>query len=680
MAVLIQVIALSCASPSAGQDQARVEAKMKEASVLVPKWVEAGGDPSKVLPLGERAGAALKRGDAKEAESLLDQILAIVKNQEGSPSRVEAKMKEASTLVPKWVEAGGDPSRVLPLGERAGAALKRGDVKEAESLLDEILAIVKNQKSATQQRSGPERVRVKVYDSTGRAAPRLQLLPNMEGDAVTVGVFPLDIDYNPVPTNVEAPSDGVVTIAGSVPNPVLLHFFPKVPGFGQVKVYADNGGVGYALPASGTLEIDLPLEAARSRVAKTRALVRAHPEKTFRKETLDRLASAEKLLAGAGKGDSVVASNVYRALSDALWAGEMATLDAARKIVAERGHRDGFLFGCSTNELARLGAREKAMFTSLFNFATIPEFYMRGYEEVRGRPRPDGAEGTLRWLESQKITAKGHPLVYLIEPNIPGWLKGRDYRTLEDAMRTRTRREAARFKARVKVWDIINEAHQPNQQYTQKEIVELTRQVALAAKQADPSATRVVNVNWPTGDYVVIPKLRSFFDRGMVQSTYQYLKALEAAGVDYDAIGIQVYYPSLDMMEISRLLDRYARFGKPIHISEIGVSSAAGRDPRSYFKDNDFSALLGEWHGPWSEDVQADWVEQFYTIAYSKPAIAAISWWDFPDAFWPYGGLLRRDLTPKKSYYRLKDLLSSWGFSGASTPERARTLSPSRRP
>ena len=69
------------------------------------------------------------------------------------------------------------------------------------------------------------------------------------------------------------------------------------------------------------------------------------------------------------------------------------------------------------------------------------------------------------------------------------------------------------------------------------------------------------------------------------------------------------------------------------------------------------------WHGDkWTEQVQADWLDQFYTIAYSKPFIDAITWWDFCDpAFIPHGGLLTPDLQPREAYKRLLALRRKWG-------------------
>jgi GH35 family endo-1,4-beta-xylanase len=139
----------------------------------------------------------------------------------------------------------------------------------------------------------------------------------------------------------------------------------------------------------------------------------------------------------------------------------------------------------------------------------------------------------------------------------------------------------------------------------------------------------------------------------------EYVQAVEEARVPYEAIGLQVYYPARDMLEIERHLERFFVFSKPIHITELGVSSSSAPPSRA-----------GEirlpnrnvWHGAeWSEQIQADWIEQFYTICYSKPQVEAITWWDFADpAFIPHGGLLHADYRPKQAYERLTRLLAEW--------------------
>lgn len=592
-------------------------------------------------------------------------------SQQGDRRRLQERVKEIERLVQEFVQAGGKPERVAPLGKKMADYIRAGKTQEAEAVMDQILEIVKGQKEgAREARSGG--VRVKVYDSLGDPIPKSELEVKHTDPGVVLGAFVMDAEYEPIPFGVASYEDGAFTLSSRVPTPFILHFSPRVKGFGQVKVYADNGGKGYTQPSRRTSwEIDLPLEATKSRIAKTRELVKSYSAGVFREETLNYLSSAEKSLARATAERDLNAGELYRALSDALWAGELATLDVARKKIAENGRRPNFKFGFFTEGYESWPEPLKESVASVFNFATIPTFFLSAYERSRGRPQHDSTEKTLEWLEAAGIEAKGHPLVYLMELAVPTWLRGKDYSTLSDAFRTRSRREVGRFKGRIKAWDIINEAHNPNKHYTQDEVVKLTDVAARVTKQADSEAVRIINVTSATGDYAAAPGFDGMVRDGMAQTPISYLKAVEEAGVDYDVIGVQLYYPALDMMEISRIIDRYAKLGKPIHITELGVSSATGPDRKSnFYKTEDFSKLLGEWHRPWDEQTQADWIEQFYTIAYSKTSVEAITYTHITDQFWPFGGLYRRDFVAKPSFGRLKRLIES--FQSGKPAQRTR--------
>jgi hypothetical protein len=64
--------------------------------------------------------------------------------------------------------------------------------------------------------------------------------------------------------------------------------------------------------------------------------------------------------------------------------------------------------------------------------------------------------------------------------------------------------------------------------------------------------------------------------------------------------------------------------------------------------------------------IQADWAEGLYTMAYSKPWIEAVNWYDFVD---PYswirgGGLLETPQGEKKVVYeRLMKLKKQWNIT-----------------
>jgi GH35 family endo-1,4-beta-xylanase len=142
----------------------------------------------------------------------------------------------------------------------------------------------------------------------------------------------------------------------------------------------------------------------------------------------------------------------------------------------------------------------------------------------------------------------------------------------------------------------------------------------------------------------------------------EYVRDVLAAGVRFEVIGLQMYYPGRDLFEIDRHIELFCRLGKPVHITELGVPSS--ETPRQ--RKEDIHCPIARWHGrPWSETEQADWVEGYYTICYAKPEIEAITWWDFKETAWyPHGGLVHEDLRPKESYLRLERLLRGWGLRG----------------
>lgn len=95
--------------------------------------------------------------------------------------------------------------------------------------------------------------------------------------------------------------------------------------------------------------------------------------------------------------------------------------------------------------------------------------------------------------------------------------------------------------------------------------------------------------------------------------------------------------------------ETFARLKRPLHFSEVTVLSD---DPRA-----DHSRAWPT--TPEGEQRQADYVEKFYTLLFSHPAVEGIGWWNFVDGDWDRnpGGLLRSDLSAKPAYDRLLALI-----------------------
>ena len=328
-------------------------------------------------------------------------------------------------------------------------------------------------------------------------------------------------------------------------------------------------------------------------------------------------------------------------------------VERARHHIARDGPRPGFLFGC--NAFGYAGSDEYArLYRELFNYGTVP-FYRAATEKIEGHPDYSWVDAILEKMAGTGILTKGHPLVWFHQAGIPEFLKTKSWEEINQSCREYILRSVGHFRSRIHAWDVINEAHNwANDLIHDQEPLEMTRLAADTTRVADPTAFRVVNSCCTWAEYVAEHRSYSGVMPRPTRTPLQYHKELEDARVSYDAVGLQLYNPVRDMLEIERQVERFFVFGKPVHVTELGVPS-----------ENPGEGIIGgnnPWHGTaWSQQVQADWVEQFYTICYSKPQVQAITWWDFTDpGYIQNGGFVDEKLQPKQSYDGLKRLIASW--------------------
>ncbi|WP_017298899.1 endo-1,4-beta-xylanase [Nodosilinea nodulosa] len=463
----------------------------------------------------------------------------------------------------------------------------------------------------------------------------------------------LDLKDEPIPHPDRTVADGILT---SQPPPFPFAIALQLPalGFGDVTLYADNRGRGFT-PSDFPLVVNGAF--ARDRLHRVATACDRWQQQGYGipASVRDRLQRAQAYLSQAGQAPDLQTqiSLWNNALVEGLWAGEEAALSRARQRIVRTAPRQGFKFGCNAFSHPYFGPDYDRYFEALFSIATVP-FYWKPMEPERGQPDYAAVDAQVNWLQHTGIAPKGHPLVWFYDGIVPDWVQPLPYEQVKAALRQRILDITRRYGERIPAYDVINEAHGAPWAnalgYNQAQFLDLTRMACETAKEGYPAVQRVVNscCLWARNVAIYGPPQRS---------PYQYLKACLAAGIDFEVIGLQLYYPDQDMFEIDRLLDRFTALGKPVHITEMACSSGTGNDENSQIGE-----ATGLWHAPWSEAVQADWVEQVYTLAYSKPEIAAVTWWDLSDqgAFWPFGGLLNRQNQPKAAYYRLQGLRKAW--------------------
>ena len=223
----------------------------------------------------------------------------------------------------------------------------------------------------------------------------------------------------------------------------------------------------------------------------------------------------------------------------------------------------------------------------------------------------------------------------------PRWLP-REFEEIRKLSHERVRECVQRFAGRLDLWDVVNEPTHLGRFKTRMGewaisvgavpyVIEHLR----VARAANPKATLLVN------DYRVDPPF------------YKILDALRDEGrLLFDTIGIQshMHDGGWPLRNIWNTCDTFARLGRPIHFTETTVVSGPRLGP-------------GENWGastPELEAKQADYVPNFYTMLFAHPAAQALTWWDFSDnGSWQgaAAGLVRKDMSPKPAYERLKHLI-----------------------
>ena len=457
---------------------------------------------------------------------------------------------------------------------------------------------------------------------------------------------------------------GELAITSPKSEPFGICILWEVPGFGKVIVTADNEGAGYRLGKEQV--VDFRLEACKSKVKKTRdrmdALVASGYK--FEAQLVSKVEQAGRALTAAlALQGEAAAMRADEALTAAFWAAEEVELAKARADIAgmSEERRRSLLFGSpyfNPDNTDHFNYR----FAEVFSFATVP-FYRTSVEPVEGRLNWEQRDRILDWLESKGIVPKGHPLSWCHEAGLPNWRRKLDYSTLKEVIYRQIYETVTRYKDRIKIWDVINEAHDTANllHYSREQLIELTEVACRATRDADPQATRIVNCNMPWGYY------RARYETRDPMHAIEYLELLAERGIEYEILGLQLYHGGMDhwvrdMAEQSALLDQYIALGKPIHITEVQTPSSMEREWESWVgRRGGEVANCGWWHRPWDPETQADWVEQFYTIAVSKAEIGAVTWWDSSDrgTFWPHGGFLDKLDLPKPSYCRLKALIEN---------------------
>ena len=324
--------------------------------------------------------------------------------------------------------------------------------------------------------------------------------------------------------------------------------------------------------------------------------------------------------------------------------------------------RHDFLFGSNFFMFGHCGKPEleeqyRQRFASLLNYCTLG-FYWADYERERGKPRYAYTDQVVAWTREHGIACKGHPLVWDHPGSSPNWLPD-DPKEIERLSTTRVREIVSRYKGRIDIWDVVNEATHLTDKTNKSKMADWAAALGAVpyvvehlkvARAANPQATLLVN------DYRIEPAF------------YKILDNLRANGkLLFDTVGIQSHMHDgvWPLQKVWDTCDTYSKLGVPLHFTESTIVSGPRKGP-----GENWGATT-----PDGEAQQAELTAKFYTALFAHPAVQAITWWDFSDlGAWQgaAAGWLRRDMSPKPVYERLMALIKGewWTKTEGTTDAR----------
>jgi GH35 family endo-1,4-beta-xylanase len=254
------------------------------------------------------------------------------------------------------------------------------------------------------------------------------------------------------------------------------------------------------------------------------------------------------------------------------------------------------------------------------------------------KPDYTAVDQAMKWLEANKFDVRGHNFVWGSYQYLPAGFKEMSDAELRETIRKRVFDAGARFRGKLYLWDVVNEA------VSERELWERLgwdtfAQVFKWAREADPKAQLAYN------DFNITEEAQA--GRGHRDMVHDRINKLLSAGAPLDVIGIQAHVgvPMTPMDRVLEIYDEMGKYGKPLEITEYDL-------------------------GVQDDKVNGEHMRDFVTAAFSHPKVQAFIMWGFWEgAHWRAqegGAMYRRDWTPRPAALAWEDLVRRQWWTNAS--------------
>ena len=350
-----------------------------------------------------------------------------------------------------------------------------------------------------------------------------------------------------------------------------------------------------------------------------------------------------------------------------------APIKGARLTLSQKNHEFKFganLFMLDEMESTEKNEKYKKAFAETFNIATLP-FYWNATEPERGHLRYEKnstpmyrrppIDLCMEFCEQNGIEPREHALAYV--SLFPKWLNDLSVPEIKRELERRYQEISERYADKIPTIEVTNELLWESKYVAVPSIYEendyLDFAFALAKKYFPKNQLAINEAPFVWGE-----------NARTTDHYYAYTEAAIHRGNRIDAIGMQyhlfckqdeIYQATRKYLSpewLYRHMDLYARFGKPLQVTEITIP-AFSNDPEN-------------------EAVQAELIEWLYSIWFSHPAMEQIIYWNLVDGYAYvndpakikdsqgdmtigenvyYGGLFRFDMTPKPAFFAIQNLI-----------------------
>lgn len=312
--------------------------------------------------------------------------------------------------------------------------------------------------------------------------------------------------------------------------------------------------------------------------------------------------------------------------------------------------------GCMMSPALIGDERYRKWLLEMFGYISIPVNWAE-IEREKGKYDFSGIDTCIEALAGRRVAICAGPLIRFRKDCLPAWLleKRREFSKIREACYHFITQIVHRYKNHIHSWRVISGMNSENLfGFNFEQSIEMTRAACLAAKSAEGRSRKIVEVLYPWGEYYSLRK--------ETVPPLVYVDTVIQSGINFDSFGIQLNFGlnktgmhMRDMMQISSKLDSFVPVPKPLHITAVSVPDGSAILGRS----NEESGI---WHHEWDQQLQSEWIEQFYKVALGKPFVNSITYGnliDEKDNLVPGSGLLTENYEPKRAYMTIAKLQKS---------------------